>query len=151
MKRWSGKTELIKKGPHSPLHLLTNGKLFNFPESHISYHEAELSINSGRKKKKAEYIRFKKMKYLYLLMIFFLLIVQLFLFSYWNSVCKDNIYEKVKRRILKIGKRIGTEITLLFMSNSVFISFSHFLIKNPGGLNVFSPIHMTSLPKADHE
>lgn len=56
MKRWSGKTELIKKGPHSPLHLLTNGKLFNFPESHISYHEAELSINSGRKKKKRQSI-----------------------------------------------------------------------------------------------
>lgn len=51
MKRWSGKTELIKKGPHSPLHLL-NGKLFNFPESHISYHEAELSSEFWKKKKK---------------------------------------------------------------------------------------------------
>lgn len=60
MKRWSGKTELIKKGPHSPLHLLTNGKLFNFPESHISYHEAELSINSGRKKKRQSILDLKK-------------------------------------------------------------------------------------------
>lgn len=53
---------------------------------------------------------------------------------------------------MKIGEKIGTEITLLFIFHSVFISFSYFLIKNPSGLHVFfSSYTIASLTRADHE